>query len=160
MYICQLTDDLIHLVSENEALNKRARAAEHDLKALQDRYARVHEELEMKSKTIQQFVLRDHAAKLQPEDQGPIQKPSVRMLVDSLPIFYLTCIQGLQHEYPLQCFSNSEDGSCQALKHQCQTPEAGRGACETLIFFINFCEIGDKIAHSESGITGVDNQDE
>ena len=80
----QLTDDLIHLVSENEALNKRARAAETDLKALQDRYARVHEELEMKSKTIQQFVLRDHASKLQPEDQGPVQKPSVRAIESRL----------------------------------------------------------------------------
>ena len=69
----KLTDDLLVLVQENEVLNKRARHAEEEMKMIQDKLSKTIEESELKSKTLQQYILRDHAAKLQPDEKPMIK---------------------------------------------------------------------------------------
>ncbi|KAJ3116084.1 hypothetical protein HDU96_010459 [Phlyctochytrium bullatum] len=68
-----ITGDLLKLAQENEQLNKRARHAEEELKALNEKTSKIQEELESKSKVLQQYVLRQYSNQLQPDDK---QRPS------------------------------------------------------------------------------------
>ncbi|KAL2916531.1 hypothetical protein HK105_203964 [Polyrhizophydium stewartii] len=58
--IDSLKGDLMNLAQENEILNKRLRTAS-------DRINRMTEDLEQKSKIMQQYILQEHASKLQPD---------------------------------------------------------------------------------------------
>ncbi|KAJ3027053.1 UNVERIFIED_CONTAM: hypothetical protein HDU68_004589 [Siphonaria sp. JEL0065] len=64
----RLTTELLQLAKENETLNKRSKNAEEDIRALQDRLAKQTEELELKSKAVQQYMLREYSTQLQPEE--------------------------------------------------------------------------------------------
>ncbi|KAJ3107974.1 hypothetical protein HDU97_002554 [Phlyctochytrium planicorne] len=64
-----ITEDLLRMAQENEQLNKRARHAEEEARSLNERVLKMGEELEGKSKVIQQYVLRDHSAQLQPDEK-------------------------------------------------------------------------------------------
>ncbi|KAJ3213500.1 hypothetical protein HDU67_002834 [Dinochytrium kinnereticum] len=64
-----ITGDLLKLAQENEQLNKRARNAEEELKGLHDRVNRLSEEMEGKSKVLQQYVLREYSSQLQPDER-------------------------------------------------------------------------------------------
>ncbi|RKO93228.1 hypothetical protein BDK51DRAFT_29250 [Blyttiomyces helicus] len=65
----RLTDDLLHLAQENESLNRRARVAEEELRAATERVTKLSDELKSKTSTLQQYVLRDHALALQPDEK-------------------------------------------------------------------------------------------
>ncbi|KAJ3184791.1 hypothetical protein HDU85_001469 [Gaertneriomyces sp. JEL0708] len=65
----RLTDDLLHLAQENEALNKRARHAEEEFKIQSERVHRLTEELEKKSAVVRQYILREHSKQLEPEEK-------------------------------------------------------------------------------------------
>ncbi|TPX64062.1 hypothetical protein SpCBS45565_g06145 [Spizellomyces sp. 'palustris'] len=68
----RLTDDLLHLAQENEMLNKRTRSAEDELRSTSERLHKMTEELEQKSNILRQYILRDHAQKLQPDEKPKI----------------------------------------------------------------------------------------
>jgi chromosome segregation ATPase len=59
-----------HLQQENEALIKRAQYFEEELKHADERFKRMNDELDQKSKLVQQYILREHEMALQPE-AGP-----------------------------------------------------------------------------------------
>eukprot|EP00842_Homolaphlyctis_polyrhiza_P005456 jgi/Hompol1/5911/HPOL_002688-RA len=63
----RLTGDLHNLAQENEVLNRRVRHAEDELKSASDRLNYLTNELEHKTKIVQQYILQDHSAKLQPD---------------------------------------------------------------------------------------------
>jgi chromosome segregation ATPase len=56
-----------HLLQENEALIKRAQYVEEELKQADDRFKRMSEEMEQKSKLVQQYILREYEMALQPD---------------------------------------------------------------------------------------------
>ncbi|KAJ3353923.1 hypothetical protein HDU83_006128 [Entophlyctis luteolus] len=72
----RLTTELVQLAKENETLNKRFKNAEEEIRGLHDRLAKQSEELELKSKAVQQYMLREYHMQLQPDDK---QKAGVTM---------------------------------------------------------------------------------
>ncbi|KNC96019.1 uncharacterized protein SPPG_08615 [Spizellomyces punctatus DAOM BR117] len=68
----RLTDDLLHLAQENEMLNKRTKSAEDELRSTSERLHKMTEELEQKSNILRQYILRDHAQKLQPDEKPKV----------------------------------------------------------------------------------------
>ncbi len=64
-----LTDDFMSMAQESEVINKRRKQVEDELKITQERLQKATEELENKSKVIQQYILRDYATKLQPDEK-------------------------------------------------------------------------------------------
>lgn len=66
------------MASENEVLNKKIHTVDEEviqfkihinlkLKSILEKYTRASEDADKKSKVIQQYVLREHAQKIQPE---------------------------------------------------------------------------------------------
>ncbi|KAI9104049.1 hypothetical protein DFS34DRAFT_669005 [Phlyctochytrium arcticum] len=65
-----LTDDLLNLAQENEALNKRLMHAEKELHSTNERAHKQAEELEVKSSVLRQYILQEHATILQPDERS------------------------------------------------------------------------------------------
>ncbi|KAJ1550746.1 hypothetical protein HK405_015983, partial [Cladochytrium tenue] len=65
----KLTEELVQLAQENELLNKKAKHSEEEIKTLHEKITRISDELEHKSKTVQQYILRDYASQIQPEEK-------------------------------------------------------------------------------------------
>ncbi|TPX59690.1 hypothetical protein PhCBS80983_g02262 [Powellomyces hirtus] len=76
----RLTDDLINLAQHNEALNKRAKYQDEEIRQAQERIQRLAEELEQKSSVIRQYALRDHAQTLQPDEKPKTQVFNLNIL--------------------------------------------------------------------------------
>ncbi|KAJ3230926.1 hypothetical protein HDU78_007999 [Chytriomyces hyalinus] len=66
----RLTNELLQLAQENETLNKKTKNAEEEIRTLHDRIAKQSEELEQKSKAVQQFMLREYSNQLQPDEKA------------------------------------------------------------------------------------------
>ncbi|KAJ3207176.1 hypothetical protein HK099_000336, partial [Clydaea vesicula] len=63
----RMSDDLVHLAQENETLVVKVKQKEHDLKIQGEKLLKINEELESKSKILQQYILQSYSPKLQPE---------------------------------------------------------------------------------------------
>ncbi|KAJ3073220.1 hypothetical protein HDU98_001978 [Podochytrium sp. JEL0797] len=63
-----LTTELLQLAKENETLNKRSKNAEEEIRTLHDRLTKQAEELELKSKAVQQYMLREYSAQIAPSE--------------------------------------------------------------------------------------------
>lgn len=66
-----MTDDLLQLAQQHEALNKKFNALEVEFKCLSERHHKSAEELDQKSKILQQYILRDYSEKIQPDPVKP-----------------------------------------------------------------------------------------
>ncbi|KAJ3346785.1 hypothetical protein HDU91_006955, partial [Kappamyces sp. JEL0680] len=71
------------LAQENEALTKRAAMFEEELQTADEQLKRYRLDLEQKSKIIQQYVLRDHEAALQPDQKPKTSKIGINILSSS-----------------------------------------------------------------------------
>lgn len=76
-------DEVTILYQENEALIKRADMFEEELRAADEQLKRVRYELDQKSKVVQQYILRDHEAALQPDEKPKVHKIGINILTST-----------------------------------------------------------------------------
>ncbi|KAJ3111877.1 hypothetical protein HK100_002530 [Physocladia obscura] len=65
----RLTTELLQLAKENETLNKRSKNAEEEIRSLLEKLEKQNEDLELKSKAVQQYMLREYSTQLQPDEK-------------------------------------------------------------------------------------------
>ncbi|KAJ3320945.1 hypothetical protein HDV06_004734 [Boothiomyces sp. JEL0866] len=67
------------LSQENEALIKRGQYLEEELRQMDEKVKRAHQEVEAKSKVVQMYILKEHEMALQPDDK-PKKDMTVKMV--------------------------------------------------------------------------------
>ncbi|KAJ3258455.1 hypothetical protein HK103_003577 [Boothiomyces macroporosus] len=67
------------LTQENEALIKRGQYLEEELRQMDEKVKRAHQEVEAKSKVVQMYILKEHEMALQPDDR-PKKDLTVKMV--------------------------------------------------------------------------------